>query len=132
MIAAYVIPGSIGSQLASGIIDGLFPSQLYYFIALLVLAGMFYVLLLWLSRPTPEEIAEAAKARAAALAEAAKARAEAIETIRNNPALNTCDWYLHRERLQKFHNSKYQGLHYFYGPRGGFYYINSNGHKTYC
>lgn len=57
---------------------------------------------------------------------------EAKEAVRKNPGLNTYDWALHQERLQKYRNSKYRGRHYFYGPRGGLYYVNSNGHKTYC
>ncbi len=59
-------------------------------------------------------------------------RPEDKGVLRDNPALNTRDWTLHQERLQRFRNSKYRGLHYFYGPRGGLYYINRNGHKTYC
>ena len=52
--------------------------------------------------------------------------------VRDNPELNTRNWDLHQTRLSRFGNSKYRGLHYFYGPRGGLYYINRNGHKTYC
>ena len=66
------------------------------------------------------------------IAKAAKAKAEAREKMRTNPALNTRDWELHAERFQRFGNSMYRDLHYFRGPRGGTYYINRNGHKTYC
>lgn len=49
----------------------------------------------------------------------------------NDPSLNTRDWQLHQRRLQKFRQSKFRGTYYYVGPRGGVYYINSNGRKVY-
>ena len=106
---------------------------------LLVLLFGIWMFLIWWTRFSPEGIAkrkaETLKANAEgakANAEAAKANAEARKKLLNNPVLNTRDWELHAERLQRFGNSKYCNLYYFYGPRGGLYYINRNGHKTYC
>jgi hypothetical protein len=79
----------------------------------LMLAGMLWgswVLLRWLFGVTPHN----------------------AEVLRNAPELNTRNWEVHAERLNRFGHSKYRGLHYFRGPRGGLYYINRNGHKTYC
>jgi hypothetical protein len=55
-----------------------------------------------------------------------------IEAKRCNPDLNTRDWALHQQRLSVFGRSQYKGCYYYVGPRGGVYYINSNGRKTYC
>ena len=50
----------------------------------------------------------------------------------NDPERNTQDWDLHQERLRKCKASRYDGCSYYVGPRGGVYYINYRGRKTYC
>ena len=50
----------------------------------------------------------------------------------NDPERNTQDWELHQERLRKCKASRYDGCSYYVGPRGGVYYINYRGRKTYC
>ena len=50
----------------------------------------------------------------------------------NDPERNTQDWELHQERLRKCKASRYDGCSYYVGPRGGIYYINYRGRKTYC
>jgi len=55
-----------------------------------------------------------------------------LEQRKSNPSLNTGNWDLHQRRLSIYKHSKFKGCHYYIGPRGGVYYINSNGRKTYC
>ena len=42
------------------------------------------------------------------------------------------DWELHKQRLSQCGASRYDHCSYYVGPRGGVYYINSRGRKTYC
>ena len=51
---------------------------------------------------------------------------------RKNPELNTNNQGLHNDRLDKFSKSKYKGVMYYIGPRGGYYYYSQNGNKVYC
>ena len=48
-----------------------------------------------------------------------------------DPDLNTQDWDLHWERLNKFGHSKYNGETLFMGPRGGIYTITASGNRNY-
>ena len=49
-----------------------------------------------------------------------------------NMNINTEKFYeTHRERLRKYDESKYQGITYYRGPRGGIYYYSRTGAKTY-
>ena len=50
----------------------------------------------------------------------------------DDPELNTQDWELHKQRLSQCGASRYDHCSYYVGPRGGVYYINSRGRKTYC
>ena len=54
-----------------------------------------------------------------------------LEERERNPSLNTNDWDLHWERLNRFEYSKYQGETYFKGKRGGIYTITANGNRNY-
>ena len=54
-----------------------------------------------------------------------------LQERRNNPELNTNNQGLHNDRLDKFFKSKYKGDMYYIGPRGGYYFYNSNGRKQY-
>ena len=51
---------------------------------------------------------------------------------RNNPELNTNELNIHNDRLDKFNKSKFKGVTYYIGPRGGYYYYSANGRKVYC
>ena len=50
----------------------------------------------------------------------------------DDPERNTRDWKLHQERLRRCGASRYEDCSYYVGPRGGVYYINYRGRKTYC
>ena len=50
----------------------------------------------------------------------------------DNPELNTTNWQLHQKRLYSCRASRFKDCSYYVGPRGGVYYINYNGRKTYC
>ena len=51
--------------------------------------------------------------------------------IMSNPDENTNDWEVHKKRMLQHRSSQYKGCYYYVGPRGGWYYINSNGRRTY-
>ena len=55
-----------------------------------------------------------------------------LQERRNNPELNTNTLDLHNDRLDKFSKSKFKGVMYYIGPRGGYYYYSQNGNKVYC
>ena len=55
-----------------------------------------------------------------------------LERMHADPDINTRNWEIHASRMRRFGRSKFQGCHYYVGPRGGWYYINSRGRKTYC
>ena len=50
----------------------------------------------------------------------------------NNPDLNTNTLDIHNSRLNGFRRSKFKGVMYYLGPRGGYYYYSRNGNKVYC
>ena len=50
----------------------------------------------------------------------------------NNPDLNTNNLDIHNSRLNGFRRSKFKGVMYYLGPRGGYYYYSRNGNKVYC
>ena len=54
-----------------------------------------------------------------------------LQERRNNPELNTNTLNLHNDRLDKFSKSKFKGVMYYIGPRGGYYYYSQNGNKVY-
>ena len=55
-----------------------------------------------------------------------------MQERRNNPELNTNELNIHNDRLDKFNKSKFKGVTYYIGPRGGYYYYSVNGKKVYC
>ena len=67
-----------------------------------------------------------------AIAARRKRKAEELQRILNNPEWNTNNWEIHQMRMNKSRKSQFKGTYYYVGPRGGWYYINSNGRKTYC
>ena len=54
-----------------------------------------------------------------------------LQERRNNPELNTNKISIHTERLLKLRKSKFKGVMYHQGPRGGRYYYSRNGNKVY-
>ena len=54
-----------------------------------------------------------------------------LQERRNNPELNTNKISIHTERLNKLRKSKFKGVMYHQGPRGGRYYYSRNGNKVY-
>ena len=82
------------------------------------------------------EIEQARREQEAREEKARKHREEAIRLERQkcfaDPERNTQDWDLHWERLHTCKASRYDGCSYYVGPRGGVYYINYRGRKTYC
>ena len=50
----------------------------------------------------------------------------------NNPDMNTRDQEQHWRRINKFRKSRYKGVTYYLGPRGGYYWIAMDGTKVYC
>ena len=54
-----------------------------------------------------------------------------LQERRNNPELNTNKISIHSERLGKLRKSKFKGVMYHQGPRGGRYYYSRNGNKVY-
>ena len=60
-----------------------------------------------------------------------KIKQERIQFLMDNPGENTDDWEIHKQRMIKSDMSQFKGCHYYVGPRGGWYYINSNGRRTY-
>ena len=59
-------------------------------------------------------------------------RPSRLERMHADPDVNTRNWEIHVSRMSKYGRSQFQGCHYYVGPRGGWYYINSSGRKTYC
>ena len=59
-------------------------------------------------------------------------RISRYDRLMADPNANTWNWELHQARLRKHGASQFKGTHYYLGPRGGVYYINSNGRRTYC
>ena len=55
-----------------------------------------------------------------------------LQERRNNPELNTNKLDLNNDGLDKFTKSKFKGVMYYIGPRGGYYYYSQNGNKVYC
>ena len=55
-----------------------------------------------------------------------------MQERRNNQELNTNELNIHNDRLDKFNKSKFKGVTYYIGPRGGYYYYSANGKKVYC
>ena len=49
----------------------------------------------------------------------------------NNPDLNTNTYDIHNSRLNGFKRSKFKGMMYYQGPKGGRYYRSANGNKVY-
>ena len=49
----------------------------------------------------------------------------------NNPDLNTNTYDIYNSRLNGFTRSKFKGVMYYQGPRGGRYYYSMNGNKVY-
>ena len=82
------------------------------------------------------EIDQARREQEAREEKARKHLEEAIRLERQkcfaDPERNTQDWELHWERLHTCKASRYDGCSYYVGPRGGVYYINYRGRKTYC
>ena len=54
-----------------------------------------------------------------------------LQERRNNPELNTNQIALHTDRLIKFRKSKFKGVMFYQGPKGGRYYRSANGNKVY-
>ncbi len=54
-----------------------------------------------------------------------------LQERNNNPELNTNNIDLHNKRLDEFGQSKFRNDMYYIGPKGGCYYYNSYGRKTY-
>ena len=50
----------------------------------------------------------------------------------NNPDMNTRDQEQHWRRLNKFRQSRYKGVTYYMGPRGGIFWLALDGTKVYC
>ena len=55
-----------------------------------------------------------------------------LQERRNNPDFNTNTLDVHNYRLDIFRRSKFKGVMYYLGPRGGYYYYSRNGNKVYC
>ena len=49
-----------------------------------------------------------------------------------NPNINTLNWDLHRNRLNKFGRSQYKGLTFFVSSENRIYYLSEKGDKVYC
>ena len=54
-----------------------------------------------------------------------------LQERRNNPELNTNKISINTERLLKFRKSKFKGVMFYQGPKGGRYYRSANGNKVY-
>ena len=50
----------------------------------------------------------------------------------NNPEMNTRNREQHWRRLNKFRKSRYKGVTYYMGPRGGIFWLAMDGTKVYC
>ena len=49
-----------------------------------------------------------------------------------NPDINTKNWDLHKNRLNKFGRSQYKGLTFFVNEESRIYYLSEEGYKIYC
>ena len=49
-----------------------------------------------------------------------------------NPDISTDNWYLHKNRLDKFKRSQYKGLTFFVSLENKIYYLSEEGDKVYC
>ena len=54
-----------------------------------------------------------------------------FEIIESNPSLMTKDYDQHVRRLNKFRNSNYKGITYFFSKKGGLYYYSKNNVRIY-
>ena len=54
-----------------------------------------------------------------------------IDQCENNPDMGTRDMECHKRRLMKFKKSRYKGVTYYMGPRGGIYWLAMDGTKVY-
>ena len=55
-----------------------------------------------------------------------------LEERKKDPKLNTNNISIHTERLGKLRKSKFKGVMYYQGPKGGrYYYSPKNGNKVY-
>ena len=53
------------------------------------------------------------------------------QILENNPVLITEDYDQHIRRLNKFRNSNYKGVNYFFTKKGGLYYYSKNKVRIY-
>ena len=49
-----------------------------------------------------------------------------------NPDINTKNWDIHKNRLNKFGRSQYKGLTFFVSSEDRIYYFSKEGNKVYC
>ena len=49
-----------------------------------------------------------------------------------NPDINTLNWDLHKQRLEKFRRSQYKGLTFFLSSEDKIYYLSENRKRVYC
>ena len=54
-----------------------------------------------------------------------------FQTIESNPSLLTKDYDQHIRRLNKFRNSNYKGITYYFSKKGGLYYYSKNNVRIY-
>ncbi len=54
------------------------------------------------------------------------------EQRKQNPELNTKNFYLHERRLEEFSKSKYKNRMFYIGTDGTCYYYSATGKKIYC
>jgi len=54
-----------------------------------------------------------------------------FETLESNPNLTTRDYDQHVRRLNKFRNSNYKGITYYFSKKGGLYYYSKNNVRIY-
>ena len=54
-----------------------------------------------------------------------------FEIIENNPSLLTKNYDQHVRRLNKFRNSNYKGITYYFSKKGGLYYYSKNNVRIY-
>ena len=54
-----------------------------------------------------------------------------FKTIESNPNLLTKDYEQHVRRLNKFRNSNYKGITYYFSKKGGLYYYSENNVRIY-
>ena len=54
-----------------------------------------------------------------------------FEILECNPSLTTRDYDQHIRRLNKFRNSNYKGVTYYFSKKGGLYYYSKNNVRIY-